>query len=398
LSQLVESIRVGATGEAFLLDRQGLYQTKTRFPSRLLESSGFPFLGAHTGVHSAELTTGGRAYLYSDVWTAAGQWMLVFRQEKAEAFAPLQRAMWTSAFIILVGLVGVAVAALAISRRLVRYVREADTKTDELNAQLMVSSKMAAVGEMATGVAHEINNPLANIETLRTWILDLVTDEGLAAEDVAEVIASTRKIGDQVERCRLITHDLLRFSRRSDSGRASTNLEALVREMIEMIEHRARSENVHFEIRPDASPLPPLLLSSSKLQQVLLNILNNAVDAMEGKGGKVTVVIRRAGSKVRIAVTDSGSGIAPEHLPRIFEPFFTTKPVGKGTGLGLAVCYGLVQQMNGALTAESKVGAGSTFTLTLPIEPAEADATPGVGRAPAAEGAAVGGTLSTGPG
>jgi two-component system, NtrC family, sensor kinase len=303
--------------------------------------------------------------------------------------------MWTSAFVILVGLVGVAVAALAISGRLVRYVREADTKTDELNAQLMVSSKMAAVGEMATGVAHEINNPLANIETLRTWILDLVTEEGLAAQDVPEVIASTRKIGDQVERCRLITHDLLRFSRRSDSGRVSTNLEGLVREMIDMIEHRARSENVHFEIRLDSSPLPALLLSTSKLQQVLLNILNNAVDAMDGKGGTVKVAIRRAGTKVRIAITDSGSGIAPEHLPRIFEPFFTTKPVGKGTGLGLAVCYGLVQQMNGVLTAESKVGVGSTFTLTLPVDLAEEDATAGAG-APAAGAATIGGTLSRG--
>jgi two-component system, NtrC family, sensor kinase len=396
ISQLVESIRVGSTGEAFLLDRQGLYQTKTRFPSRLLERSGFPFLGAHTGVHSAQLTAGDRAYLYSDVWTAAGQWMLVFRQEKAEAFAPLQRAMWTSTIIILVGLVGVVVAALAISRRIVRHVQQADTKTDELNAQLMVSSKMAAVGEMATGIAHEINNPLANIETLRTWILDLVTEEGLAAQDVPEVIASARKIGDQVERCRLITHDLLRFSRRSDSGRVSTNVEGLVGEMVEMIEHRARSENVRFEIHPDPSPLPMLLLSSSKLQQVLLNILNNAVDAMGGKGGTVKLVIRRAGSKVRIAITDSGSGIAPEHLPRIFEPFFTTKPVGKGTGLGLAVCYGLVQQMDGILTVESKVGVGSTFTLTLPLNPAEEDATPGAGLSTTGA-ATLDGTLSTGP-
>ncbi|MCX6543301.1 MAG: sensor histidine kinase [Acidobacteria bacterium] len=395
ISQLVESIRVGTTGEAFLLDRQGFYQTKTRWAGRLLDPSGFPFVGAHGGVRSAELTAGGRAYLYSDVWTAAGQWMLVVRQEKAEAFAPLQRAMWTSTIIILIGLVGVVVAALAISSWLVRHVREIDKQTDELHAQLTVSSKMAAVGEMATGVAHEINNPLANIETLRTWILDLVTDEGLAAQNVPEVIASARKIGDQVERCRLITHDLLRFSRRTDSGRVSTNLEGLVGEMIEMIEHRARSENVHFEIHPNPVPLPMLLMSSSKLQQVLLNILNNAVDAMEGKGGDVKVVIRRAGNTVRIAITDSGCGIAREHLPRIFEPFFTTKPVGKGTGLGLAVCYGLVQQMDGSLTVDSKFGVGSTFTLTLPMRPAEEGDAPGAG--PSATGSpAIGGTLPAG--
>lgn len=394
ISQLVETIRVGTTGEAFLLDRQGLYQTKTRFASRLLEPSGFPFLGAHRGVHSAELRTSDREYLYSDVWTAAGQWMLVFRQEKAEAFAPLHRALWTSTMIILIGVTGVVVAALAISRRLVRYVQEADRKTDELHAQLTASSKMAAVGEMATGVAHEINNPLGNIETLRTWILDLVTDHGLAAADVPEVIAAARKIGDQVERCRRITHDLLRFSRRSESERVTTDLNGLIEEMVSMIEHRARSENVHFEIHAD--PLPLLLLSPSKLQQIVLNILNNAVDAMEGKGGTVTVVTRRDGNRVQIEFGDSGCGIAREHLSRIFEPFFTTKPVGRGTGLGLAVCYGLVQQMGGTLAVESHLGVGSTFTLILPMQSAEADAAADAGDS-GTGAAAADGTIPAGP-
>ena len=394
ISQLVESIRVGSTGEAFLLDRQGLYQTKTRFASRLLDPSGFPFLAAHAGVHSAELTASDRAYLYSDVWTAAGQWMLVFRQEKAEAFAPLQRALWTSMTIALIGLVGVVVAALAISRRLVRYVWEANRKTSELNAQLTISSKMAAVGEMATGVAHEINNPLGNIETLRTWILDLVTDQGLAAEDVPEVIASAQKIGDQVERCRRITHDLLRFSRRSDSEQVSTNLGGFIEEMVAMIEHRARSENVHFEIQTD--PLPSVLLSPSKLQQIVLNILNNAVDAMEGKGGTARVMLLRVGDRVQITFSDTGSGIAAEHLPRIFEPFFTTKPVGKGTGLGLAVCYGLVQQMGGSLTVKSRLGVGTTFTLTLPLHPAEKEASASAEHA-AGTSSATGGAAPAGP-
>jgi two-component system NtrC family sensor kinase len=320
--------------------------------------------------------------------------MLVFRQEKDEAFAPLQRAMWTSAIIILAGLAGVAVAALATSRRLVRHVQEANKKTDDLHAQLTVSSKLAAVGEMATGVAHEINNPLANIETLRTWILDLVTEGGLAPQDVPEVIASARKIGDQVERCRRITHDLLRFSRRSEGGPVATDVGGLVEEMIAMIEHRARSENVRFEIHPDSTPLPKLLLDASKLQQIVLNVLNNAVDAMEGKGGKVKVVVRRTGKELRIAVTDTGCGIAPEHLPRIFEPFYTTKPVGKGTGLGLAVCYGLVQQMDGALTVDSEVGVGSTFTLTLPFQPAEAAAASG--GPSGTEAPAIGDTLAAG--
>jgi two-component system NtrC family sensor kinase len=218
-------------------------------------------------------------------------------------------------------------------------------------------------------VAHELNNPLGIIETLRTWILDLVPEQGVAPVDVPEIIDSAKKIGDQVERCRCITHDLLKFSRRIESERVSADLNSLLREMLQMVEHGAKADNVRFQL--EAGDLPPVVTSPSRLQQIILNILNNAVDAMEGRGGAVKIRTVALDGAVQIIFKDSGCGIPEENLHRIFDPFFTTKPVGKGTGLGLAVCYGLVQQLGGKLDVQSRVGVGTTFTLSLPHTPPE---------------------------
>jgi two-component system NtrC family sensor kinase len=368
-SQIVERVRVGSTGEAFLLDRRGLFQTQPHFGGALLKPSGYPFLKAHSGVLSHELRTGGRTYLYSDVWMAGDQWALVFRQDKSEAFAPLSRALWIWVTITLAGLGGVAAVVLFIARNLVGYVRKADYDKEILNRQLLASSKMAAIGEMAAGVAHEINNPLGIIETLKTWIQDLVGERGPAPEDVPELLDATQKIGDQVERCRRITHDLLKFSRKVEAELAEVDLNGLLGEMVEMVTHRARAENIRFET--DLEELPRIVASPSKLQQIVVNILNNAVDAMEGKGGVVSLRTRYSGGSVQVDFKDTGCGIPKENLAKIFEPFFTTKPVGRGTGLGLAVCYGLAQQVGGNLEVQSREGVGTTFTLTLPVTPRE---------------------------
>ena len=375
-SEIVERVRVGSTGEAFLLDREGRFQTKPLFGGGLLQPSGYPYLEPHPGIRTSDVGLRQGTYLYSDTWLAGGRWLLVFRQSRAEAYAPLYRALWTWIVITVAGIAGVTVAALAISRNLVRYVRRADREKEALNRQLLASSRMAAIGEMAAGVAHEINNPLGIIETLKTWILDLVTEKGVAPEDLPEVMDSAQKIGDQVDRCRRITHDLLKFSRKVEAEQVVTDLNALIGEMVQMVQHRAKAENIEFAL--DLQPIPSFITSPSKLQQIALNLLNNAVDAMERKGGTISIRTRRSGSSVTVDFKDTGCGIAPENLARIFEPFFTTKPVGRGTGLGLAVCYGLAQHMGGSLEVQSKVGSGTTFTLTLPI-PGEGDVPNGRG-------------------
>jgi len=366
-SEVVERVRVGSTGEAFLLDSAGTYQTKPLFGGEVLKPSGYPFLDPHEGVRSYEVKRRGETLLFTDVWMADGRWLLVFRQSKTEAFAPLRRALFTLIAITLAAVIAVSAVALVLSRRLVAFIAASNRSREELNRQLLASSKMAAVGEMAAGVAHEINNPLGIIETLKTWILDLMDSPAPGDEDREEIRDSARKIGDQVERCRRITHDLLKFSRRVESERAETDLNALLEEMVRITEHRAKGENIRFAM--DLAPLPPLQLYPSEFQQVALNLLNNAVDAMERKGGTLTIRTRMEEGGVRVDVEDTGCGIPEEHISRIFEPFFTSKPVGKGTGLGLAVCYGLVQKMGGTLGVRSREGEGTRFTLLLPAPP-----------------------------
>lgn len=366
-SQLVERIRVGETGEAFLLDRRGTHQTKTLFEGGPMKPSNFPFLQLHPGAKTDTLEMGGRTYLCTHTWVVENQWLLVFRQDEAEAFAPLRKALLTSAVIILVGLLGVWMATLAASRKLVGFIERADAEKENYLRQLLATSKMASLGELAAGVAHELNNPLGIIEVLRTWIQELVADPGGDGAATAEVAESAAKIGDQVERCRRITHDLLKFSRRMESERVATDVVALLKEMLQMVDHRARAENIQFEFDPAGAT--PIVTSPSKLQQIVLNILNNAVDAMEGRGGIIKIGVEARADGVRMRFQDSGCGIPPEIIQKIFEPFFTTKPVGKGTGLGLAVCYGLVQQMGGHIEVQSQPGVGTTFTLTLPRTP-----------------------------
>jgi two-component system NtrC family sensor kinase len=373
-SQLVERIRVGETGEAFLLDRQGTYQTKTLFEREPLKHSNFPYLAFHSGARTDSMDVAGRTYLCTHIWVVENQWLLVFRQDEAEAFAPLRQALLTSAIIILVGLTGVGLATLTASKKLVGFIERADAEKEHYLRQLLANSKMAALGELAAGVAHELNNPLGIIEVLRTWIQDLLADGGEAESVRAEVNDSAAKIGDQVERCRRITHDLLKFSRRTESDRVSTDAVALVKEMLQMVEHRARAENIQFDL--EAAGPAPIVTSPSRLQQIVLNILNNAVDAMEGKGGSVKIGVEPGEGGIRMTFRDSGCGIPAENLQKVFEPFFTTKPVGKGTGLGLAVCYGLVQQMGGLIEIQSVVGAGTTFILTLPKTPPPAEESP----------------------
>jgi two-component system NtrC family sensor kinase len=179
------------------------------------------------------------------------------------------------------------------------------------------------------------------------------------------------QIDIQVQRCKRITQNLLRFSRRTQSVIESVDLNAFLQEVVDLMEREARTSGIKFFCEPDRS-LPPLLSDPSQLQQVFLNLITNAIDAHNGKPyGSIRIATRAdAGSREAVVtVADTGSGIPPEHLNRIFDPFFTTKTVGKGTGLGLSICFGIVKRLGGSLSVRSEVGQGTEFTIVLPFTP-----------------------------
>jgi two-component system, NtrC family, sensor kinase len=228
-------------------------------------------------------------------------------------------------------------------------------------------NKMASIGRLAAGVAHEINNPLAVINEKAGLIQDLLrnreqdpVDEKMGAQ-VASILHS-------VHRCARITRRLLSFARPSTGPLQAVNLREVIENVLGFLGKEAeyRGIRIDVDVRND---LPPLASDPGKLEQVFLNLMNNAFAAVSD-GGQVRIVGRmKAGGRVSITMIDDGCGIPPEDIKRVFEPFFSTRTQKGGTGLGLSITYGLLQELGGTITVESQVGKGTRFTITLPLNP-----------------------------
>jgi len=194
-----------------------------------------------------------------------------------------------------------------------------------------------------------------------------------------------KQIRNQGDRCKQITHKLLSFARKTDARMQEVNVYDLVEEMVALSGQRAKYSNVEIKSALHFG-LPTIKASLSELQQVLLNLINNALDAMEHTGGTIVITAKFVEDDLWIEVADTGPGIPVANLERIFDPFFTTKPVGKGTGLGLSICYGIVTKMGGEIDARSTVGSGTTFRIRLPVgRTGEADEQPDAPGAPAGQ-------------
>lgn len=226
-------------------------------------------------------------------------------------------------------------------------------------AQLIQSEKLSAVGEFVAGVAHELNNPLTSVIGFAE-LLKQVELHPKHQSYLQYIVKST-------ERCHRIVQGLLSFARQHPPERVLLNVNEMVGGVLEILAYEMRTSNIEIQRQFDPK-LPRILGDSHQLQQVVLNILNNARQAMEGHvtNGRIRITTETNGAVVRIAFEDNGPGIQSDNLAKIFDPFFTTKPIGKGTGLGLSLCYGIVREHGGGITAHSLPGKGATFTIELP--------------------------------
>ena len=229
-----------------------------------------------------------------------------------------------------------------------------------MRTQLAQSDKLSSIGLLAAGVAHEINTPLAVISSYAQMLSKQLRGD-------ARLGPVLDKITQQSFRAAEIANGLLNFSRTSTTEFRSTDLNQVIRDTLSLLEHQFKTAQIIVDLDL-AEELPPINGNPGKLQQVFLNLLLNAKEAMPG-GGRVRVATL-ANGHVEAIVADSGSGIAPEHLKRIYDPFFTTKNIPglkRGTGLGLAVSYGIIQEHAGKIHVESAIGAGTTFHLEFPM-------------------------------
>jgi two-component system NtrC family sensor kinase len=242
--------------------------------------------------------------------------------------------------------------ALAIHERDDRLHRQTHEK-------LMRSDRLAMIGQLAAGVAHEINNPLGSILLFSRLTVQQLPAQGRARENL-------ERIEKETKRCHAIVKSLLDFARERKPLVEAVDVNRLLDETLKLFEGQFLFQNIQVARDYDAK-LDTIPADQSQLQQVFMNIVLNAVDAMKGKGRLgIATKSNDAEGTVDIAISDSGPGIAPENLERVFDPFFTTKGVGHGTGLGLSVSYGIVQSHNGDIAVASEPGAGATFTISLP--------------------------------
>jgi two-component system NtrC family sensor kinase len=381
---MVKKVLIGKTGEAYLLNTEGIFQTDRRSGGNLLDTDPdykkYPAFSLSP--EAADIETfiisdiKGDKYLYATTWLKNKKWLLVVRQEKADAFHELRIASYLIIIICLIGGGVIVATAFYLTEKIVSRISQTDTEKGQLQEQLIRAHRLAELGEMAAGFAHEINNPLQIIKSEQSLIEMNLTEMKEKAvlppsESTEEIADSMKQIKLQIDRCSAITQAILKFGRQSKPVIQDVDLRNFIPEVLNMVAKKASVHGIDVE-QKIAQNTPQIHGDPGQLQQVLLNLYNNAIDAVVerhgSQGGKLMIKTGRTDNgKVEIAVTDNGAGISAENQKKIFSPFFTTKPVGKGTGLGLSVCYGIIDSMGGTMTVSSEKGVGTTFTIYLPI-------------------------------
>ncbi|BDQ34836.1 sensor histidine kinase [Pseudodesulfovibrio portus] len=365
-TSLVRNVRTGRLGDAYLVNAANELQTPSRFGGKVLSKAALPADAGGQGIEIRRWASRGTKFVAGTTVLAHTGWRLVIMENPDEELSPLLRSR-TLVYILLAacGLM-IFVGAYATVNSMVNKLRLSDRERAAMDAAVLQSSKMASLGKLAAGVAHEVNNPLSIIRESAGWIRDIINDgelgEGPAVDDLQEALGD---IDRHVERARTVTHRMLGFARRMEPLHEDVDLNMLANQTTSFLENETRHRDINVACELDQE-LPLITTDSNQLQQVILNLLENAIDAV-GENGSITLSTRREGDRVVMDISDTGAGIAKELLPKVFDPFFTTKDAGEGTGLGLSIVYSTLNKLGGTIDVRSEPGRGTTFTISLPL-------------------------------
>jgi len=365
LPKIISEVKTSGNGDAFLINAQGVLQTPSHHFGNVLEQANIELPLATDQTRTMPITLeDGHDFISAFRHIPNTPFILVVLKSKQVIMSP-----WQDSQATVIKYLGISISVVllwigAVTAYFVRRLKYLDIKRSKYFHMAEYENKMASIGRLAAGVAHEINNPLAIINEKAGLIKDMahfkqeLKKETRLLETVDVILAS-------VKRCSRITRQLLSFGRQTQTAPVPLRLKSILDDVLVFLVKEAELKNIFVDIDvPD--DLPQVVGNRGKLQQVLLNIVNNAFAAMP-RDGRLSVSAQKTDEPfVRLDIKDSGCGISPENLKHIFEPFFSTKTNQGGTGLGLSITYGLVQELGGRINVESKVNEGTTFIIYLP--------------------------------
>lgn len=364
---ILSSIDLPGGGDAMLVDRAGVIQTPSRERGELFSNVDLvlPAYSERTSVNQIKAKDGtdltvGYAYVRGTPF------IILVIKDTAGLMKPLETIRMELAWILAVSIFVIMLVIVGVATYMVNKIYVADQTRARTLHRMEHTNRMASIGRLAAGVAHEINNPLAIINEKAGLINDLFVFKQEYAHD-ERLLANIKSILGSVARCGKITKRLLSFARHIDVEMDSIEFKELAEEVIDFLRKEAeyRSISITMDIPEN---LPPFVSDRGKLQQIFLNLINNAFQAMND-GGQLAISARRiTENRLVFSVEDDGCGIPEADIKQIFDPFFSTKKKTGGTGLGLSITYGLVQELDGTMAVESEVGRGTVFTITMPLQ------------------------------
>jgi len=365
IARQIRAIAAQHATDAFIINHAGVLQTPSRLYGKTLERYPRPVPSERPGTEVLELTDeSGRLLLIGYAYVKESPFVVMIAHRPSAAKLGGAGLRGTLLVFLSISILLISGVAFWGSYVMVNRARQADLRRAAVFHKMEYTNKMAAIGRLAAGVAHEINNPLAIINQKAGLLKDLFSlREDMPPKD--KVLRLVDSVLESVDRCGTITHRLLGFAKHMDVQREGIDLELLLKGVLGFLEKEATYRRLTVNMHTD-DDVPTIVSDRGQLQQVFLNIVNNAFAAVD-EGGEVGIHIgMRDPTHVAVEVKDNGKGIAEKNLERIFEPFYTTKK-GEGTGLGLSITYGIVQKLGGRIKVASKVGHGTRFTVTLPV-------------------------------
>ncbi len=372
---LLGGLELTGNGDAFIINHQGILQTGSRHHGNVLDNLSLPIPEYSTKTEVVEaIDPAGEKLFVGYRFIEGTPFILMIVKRKNDLMQSWKKTRLALIVFLVVSIAISLAVIMGMVTYMVRNIYIADEKRLMTLHQMEYSNKMASIGRMAANVAHEINNPLAIINEKAGLIQDLTIFKQKYTGD-AKLAALVESILISVRRAGKITKRLLTFARHLEGTVETVQVEQIIREVLSFLEKAAEYSNI--QIRVQASPeTPPIEGDRGKLQQILLNIINNAFAAME-KGGLLDIqVAPEPPGHIRVQIKDNGCGIPAEDLHHIFEPFFSTKTSRGGTGLGLSITYNLAHEIGGDIKVASEVGHGTCFTVTLPLALNERNAAP----------------------